>query len=371
MVLAARSAPGGVRATNDSIVGGGKIRHDGRLLELDVLRGLAALAVVLFHYTVRYGEVYGYPSPPAVRVPLGFYGVEVFFCISGFVIFMTLERVRAPLDFVIWRFSRLWPAYLAAILLTFTAVHLFALPGREISGLDALVNVTMIQGLLHVRSVDGAYWSLQVELIFYGWMFLAYLTGALRHIRVASCLALVPPVVYFLARRYLGHDLSYTAGSLLLVPYMPFFVIGLAAYDLHARRGSPVKDLLLMLASIAVIALCHSAVEGAVALGAAAVLCLVVWGRLRVIAAGPLLFLGTISYTLYLLHQNIGYIVIRAAVQRGVPTNLAIGLAVTVSIALAAALTWTVEKPAQRWLRQRYGQRRRRQPVLPVAVARE
>ena len=99
--------------------------HDGRVRELDVLRGLAAAAVVLFHYTVRYGALYGYPAPPSVRVPTGFYGVEVFFCISGFVIFMTLDRTRRPMDFVVSRVSRLWPAYIVAIAVTFAVVRGF------------------------------------------------------------------------------------------------------------------------------------------------------------------------------------------------------------------------------------------------------
>ena len=100
---------------------------DARVRELDVLRGLAAAAVVLFHYTVRYGALYGYPAPPIVRVPTGFYGVEVFFCISGFVIFMTLDRTRRPMDFVVSRVSRLWPAYIVAIAVTFAVVRGFVM----------------------------------------------------------------------------------------------------------------------------------------------------------------------------------------------------------------------------------------------------
>jgi peptidoglycan/LPS O-acetylase OafA/YrhL len=330
-----------------------------RLGELDVLRGFAAVAVVLFHYTVRYAQLYGYPSAPDIVLTHGYLGVEFFFCISGFVIFMTLDRTRRPMDFVVSRASRLWPAYIAAMLLTYSAVHLFGLQGRATSLTQALVNLTMFQELLRVPHVDPAYWSLQVELIFYCWMFLAYVTGMLTHIRALLCLGLVPPLVYWLARRYFGHELSSLAGTFLLVSYIPYFAIGIAAYNLRSRREHPYRDLLLMLAAIAVTAICLPLADCAIAVIAVLVFCAIARGHLSWIARGPLVFFGTISYTLYLVHQNIGYIVIRTAMEHGVPTDFAILIAVGCSICLAAALSWSIEKPARGWLRNVYARHRK------------
>ena len=90
-----------------------------RLVEIDALRGVAALAVVLFHYTTRFTELFKPGTLPTISFPGGHYGVNLFFIISGFVIFMTLEKTARPLDFVVSRFSRLFPAYWAAIFLTF------------------------------------------------------------------------------------------------------------------------------------------------------------------------------------------------------------------------------------------------------------
>ncbi|UQG59064.1 acyltransferase family protein [Marinobacter sp. M3C] len=67
-----------------------------RLGSLDALRGLAALGVVLFHYLPYYHEMYahGFALWPWLNHGLSFgrYGVHLFFILSGFVIFMTLER---------------------------------------------------------------------------------------------------------------------------------------------------------------------------------------------------------------------------------------------------------------------------------------
>lgn len=89
-----------------------------RLVEIDSLRGLAALWVAMFHFSFG---VYGYlasfdPARAAAVAPFianieGLLAVDMFFMISGFVILMTLEKTRSVVDFVVARFARLYPAY--------------------------------------------------------------------------------------------------------------------------------------------------------------------------------------------------------------------------------------------------------------------
>ena len=102
-----------------------------RVVELDALRGIAALAVVAFHYTTQYGQQYGHTTPLGFGFPPGNYGVNLFFLISGFVIFMTLERARSAMDFVVSRFSRLYPAYWAAMALTCIFVYVLGMPEQR------------------------------------------------------------------------------------------------------------------------------------------------------------------------------------------------------------------------------------------------
>ncbi len=130
-----------------------------RLVEVDALRGLAALAVVLFHHTTRFGELFQPVSPTSISFPDGHHGVNLFFIISGFVIFMTLEKTSRPMDFVVSRFSRLFPAYWAAIILTFFITHLLGLPGKLVDAAAAIGNLVMIHGLFGIPHVDGVYWT--------------------------------------------------------------------------------------------------------------------------------------------------------------------------------------------------------------------
>jgi len=72
------------------------------------------------------------------------------------------------------------------------------------------------------------------------------------------------------------------------------------------------------------------------------------------LAAKPLLFLGGISYALYLTHQNIGYVVINAVSMNGGDPLLAIALAIVVSITVAYCLTRFVEQPSMNIIRKVY-----------------
>src|SRR5688572_29499648 len=135
-----------------------------RIGELDALRGLAALAVVFHHLTRRFYEEYGRPPDSIPPFPIsGNHGVFLFFIISGFVITQTLERTKRARDFVVSRFSRIYPSFWTAVLLTWGLVAVFGLPGREVTPVEALINLTMLQDHFFVRQVDYVYWSLTME----------------------------------------------------------------------------------------------------------------------------------------------------------------------------------------------------------------
>jgi peptidoglycan/LPS O-acetylase OafA/YrhL len=86
------------------------------------------------------------------------------------------------------------------------------------------------------------------------------------------------------------------------------------------------------------------------------------FGRLGFLAARPVVFLGGISYSLYLIHQNIGYVIIRAL--HGLPMSWRVAVAILVSLGLATLLSRTIEQPALRALRLAYARyREAREPV--------
>ena len=82
---------------------------------------MAALAVVLFHYSYGFVTRYAPDAHPLVWAPHGHLGVNLFFIISGFVIFMTLTRFMVD-GFCGLAFFAPFPAYWVAVGLTFAVV---------------------------------------------------------------------------------------------------------------------------------------------------------------------------------------------------------------------------------------------------------
>ena len=94
-----------------------------RILELDAIRALSCLNLLLFHFTWVYEETYGFSSPIGYKFPYGKYGVQLFFMLSGLVNAMTLLSKRDSANFISARWIRIFPSYWIVILMN---VALFA-----------------------------------------------------------------------------------------------------------------------------------------------------------------------------------------------------------------------------------------------------
>lgn len=334
-----------------------------RLGELDALRGLAALAVVAFHYTTSYAQQVGHVDPLPFGFAAGNYGVHLFFLISGYVIFMTLERTRDAMDFVVSRFSRLYPAYWIAMGITATVVFTIGLPGQRLAPRELLLNLTMIQQFLGAGHLDGSYWTLQVELFFYAQMLFWFAVGQLRRIHWIIGAWLVLAVIHGVVVER-GLHFSYTARELLILRHIPFFALGILFYRLHEKTGERGLNLVMIGLSLVAIGVSEGGTLLLAGLACCAAFALFVGGYLRFLCIWPLAWLGAISYPLYLLHQVIGTALIHWLEHHGVSSVVAVVVALVVALALATSVTWLVERPAMRAIRVAWRQRRTR--LLPA-----
>ena len=138
-----------------------------RLAQLDILRGFACLMVLLFHYTSKYAEIFSTDiTTKLLDFKYGGLGVDLFFIISGFVIFLTIKKNTIPIEFVYKRFSRLYPTFWICVLITFFIIKSSDLVNYHRSFYELLINLTMVPDLFGVKRVDGVYWSLIPELFF-------------------------------------------------------------------------------------------------------------------------------------------------------------------------------------------------------------
>src|ERR1700678_850772 len=136
-----------------------------RLAWLDLLRGVAALAVVFDHlgyYTLQHVHalVYRWFNP-------GNYGVFVFFIISGYIVPASLERRGSVRSFWVSRLFRLYPLYLLALVLLalLTVAHLGTLRGMaQEPGRSALGQLLMMSDVLGTPDVPYTVWTLAYEM---------------------------------------------------------------------------------------------------------------------------------------------------------------------------------------------------------------
>lgn len=162
--------------------------HMRRLELLDYGRFFAAIIVVLFHYTfngIANGKIDSivHISPLIDFTKYGYLGVELFFMISGFVIFHSAKN-RTPAQFAFSRAVRLYPSYWFAVVFTSTFALYWGGDLMSVSPSQVFVNFTLLQNYLGVGHVDGVYWTLVYEIKFYAIVFVLLMIGLQKHLNL-------------------------------------------------------------------------------------------------------------------------------------------------------------------------------------------
>lgn len=328
-----------------------------RYQELDALRGVAALMVVFFHFTMNRPE---YNS----ILKAGTTGVDLFFMISGFVIFMSLGRISAPSEFVISRTGRLYPTYWACVLFTFCVAVFLALYEGNLdvaarSG-QLLGNLTMFQFYLGVRDLDGPYWTMIVEMVFYGVMLLLFSLKLLRHILPLGILFVMLPVV-LVSLDQEGY-VWLTGEWFPLLHFWPLFFAGILFYHIHVSKISkPWGYVMLLICLLAQGWLfpfggrSHQFIDQ----GSYFLMLLIYFflfflfinGWIRIMVNKGTLFLGRVSFALYLIHQFISVKVIIPLFYEYLGINfwlVVLGINLPLVIGLAYLITQYIEVPYSR-----------------------
>ena len=354
-----RTDPETIRTSAFRVSVKGRIAPTERLGGLDLLRLLAALLIVAFHYcyagSTRGLATSAYPEISGLA-KYSFVGVDLFFVISGFVIAASADG-RSWRQFAAARFVRLYPAHV--VCMTFTAVVLAATagPGAGPSILQWLANMTMLAPAFGQSFMDGAYWSIVLEIVFYGWVGLLLALGLYQRwllTIIAVWLAVsflneavlhLRPLRIFLATEYAGlfasgmliHRIRSGDRSLIVLALLGFAVAlgALHAFEsqrVFARIYSDTLDLGVLWGL-------HVSIY-AVFLGA-------LWLSRRLHAAPWVIVLGGLTYPLYLVHQNVGYLWIDALAPI-VGRWMALGVVVIAMLTFAHVVFRIVEPEGRR-----------------------
>jgi peptidoglycan/LPS O-acetylase OafA/YrhL len=350
---------------------------------LDGLRGVAASLVFLVHYHAAFGALLlrgerRADAASAYASEVGYHGVNVFFVLSGYLIYASLLRGRASYPtFFKRRVRRIYPTFLV-VLLCYLAVAALApqlAPHRPWSPWYVVANALLLPGVFDIVPVVTVSWSLSYEIFFY--LGLAALVATLRlrrwsgAARIAGLLALFavwavggapvhrvarnfvlflpgmlvaelvqrPAAVQWLRRVPAWLPLPLFAGWLLALPLLP--------------RGAAGATLTVTGLAITIGLMLAVLVDRtpAPARGAAAR-----WlGARRLLATLPLRYVGLISYSFYLIHGAVTNVLARGlgylgAAQLSGDARLllfvgALPLVYLACVAVSAALFLLVERP--------------------------
>lgn len=293
-----------------------------RYYDIDSLRFLAALSVVLFHYTFR-----GYSADNLSNIfydeisfitKYGYLGVELFFMISGFVILMTAQSGNVK-KFLISRFTRLYPTFWVGVLFSAFFIYLFDVKMFDFTIKQLLINLTMVPTFFSENLIDGVYWTLLIELKFYFLVVLILLMKKLDYMEMFLFLW-VSWSIFF----YFTH-FPYKLNGILFPTYSSYFVSGTIFFLIKKEGISFFKILIL---SISFLSSCLYSVKyldrqiehfntyfsSSVVISTLSIFYLVFFlislEKLNFFNRKIYFYLGILTYPLYLIHQNVGYILI-------------------------------------------------------------
>jgi peptidoglycan/LPS O-acetylase OafA/YrhL len=298
-----------------------------RLANLDLLRLIAAVMVVFYHYTFS-GFATGSWSPLAFPELSGltqhfWSGVSLFFIISGFVIAYSAQN-RTAFDFLVSRVARLYPAF--AVCLTITAAGMAfwgpsSIPEFQMTIARWIAGFLVFSPALKQPFVDGAYWSIVIEIIFYFWVTLLIAAGIFQKRQLTI---MVVWLVISLANEFFFENTA--VKQLFTTRFAGYFVLGILSYRLFAGKRLPTLPemaigLMAVVLSIRSDFQMHAwmlkhysdvaAFSAPLALAKLLLMLAVINLAIRinpVVKTSWCYVLGGLTYPLYLIHQNLGFV---------------------------------------------------------------
>lgn len=295
-------------------------RHPSREVAVDALRGASIIAVLLYHY---------HPLGPGLT-DWGLYGVTLFFMISGYCMLPSLRSSSSLRHFLSKRAARLFPALVVCGLLSTLIERLTVVRPDRIHGFADWIKTSVclptvdvpcaISGVLigkfHEYSYpDGAYWTLATEFKFYLFIGLMYFVVSRRYTVTAFAVILFSAQLFWAIGSYIRFIDE-------ILPYLPVFLSGVAISEIAC--GNRKSGLIGIGSSALVMALMYGlaikpysmpVITGSALWAYAACFTILLATTIFPLIAGGAVgkwfsFLGGFSYPLYLLHQDIGLVLL-------------------------------------------------------------
>ena len=353
------------------------------LYGVDLIRFGSALLVAFFHlgYSCWASPTSGgvkfnagsYSLPNiAYLIWFGWIGVQIFFVVSGVVIANSANG-STPIKFLKGRLLRLYPAVWFCATMTLLCLILLDLTGGA--------EIRYLASMLLIPTgpwIDGQYWTLGVEIIFYGIVFISLSLGCFGKIQIIAIFLAVVSFFYNIVVSFnpVWGYLMEGDYRLLLIGHGAFFAVGLLIWlwsvgrlNLGGRFAAvlAVAGGLMQIRTEAIsmgLRLTNSPFQTGDRWSIAALIWLLaclgiilafryqtVFAHFSDCALKWIVRAGRATYPLYLLHFSIGITTVRLLVERGVPPTTALLVTITLMTGAAVLVSDLLEPVVQGRLR--------------------
>ena len=300
-----------------------KLRNN-HIYVLDDLRGIAILAVIVYHYFFVYYRKMEIENIFLENIKLfndylnlGAFGVSLFFLVSGFVIPMSLQglnKKKVVSNFFIRRFFRLYPTYWFAIIFISIIILLFK-DNNAYTVKQIFINFTMFQDIFRVDSIDGVFWTLMIELKFYLLTAFLFYFSLLKNINFIIISFLILSIITLLELNTNNSIINAILNRNHLWSYLMLMYLGTSFYFYTKKDISKYNLISLILIVSTYFMLNHyflsdTGFGNKFGYSLATVLAIISFTILlnyKKNISKVTTFFGNISYSLYLLHQVLGY----------------------------------------------------------------
>ena len=352
--------------------------HIKKIESLQILRAFAALLVVLTHVWGGASTVARGPSIGGALdfADLGGFGVDIFFCISGFIMVTSVRSetssLPAAFQFLGARIRRIYPIYCFWTLAMLPLVFLAARSGMNwgISEAHGLSPASLVHALLLLPALPSDHtfhlllpqaWTLVYEMYFYVLFAVCLAISGKR--MLVPCLALLMLGIFGFSHFGIGVgerqnwvNLTYMIGDPITLDFLAGAVYGRIYESLPRFQLRGTVRLALPLLALAVFIFGCYVIDGPrivrVGIPALAILILTTMSDVRpTLMNRILIYLGDASYSIYLAHIFVAIPAIKVAEKISLPPDV-IGFIMSVAaVAFGCASYAAIERPLNRLLK--------------------